>query len=270
MQILLDTLEPLSLVTLGVIASLIAGSAAGIGALPVLVMRQITVRQQDIMLGFSAGVMLAATAFSLLLPGIEAGTLLYGHPLIGFGVVAAGTVLGAIGLYAIHNALPHEHLVKGPEHVDSRQVKRLWLFVIAITLHNFPEGLAVGVGFGGGNVQNGVALTIGIFLQNLPEGLVVALSMLALGFAPLPAVGIALGTGAVESIGGFIGAGAVSVAEPALPWGLAMAGGAMLFVVSNEIIPETHRNGHDTAATFGLTAGFLLMMGLDVGLGVTD
>lgn len=264
-----QSLQSLPLVTLGVIASLIAGSAAGIGALPVLVLRRITVRQQDIMLGFSAGVMLAATAFSLLLPGVEAGTALYGHAGTGFAVVAAGTLAGAAGLWAIHGALPHEHLMKGKEHADGRQVQRLWLFVIAITLHNFPEGLAVGVGFGGGNVQNGLTLTAGIFLQNLPEGLVVALSMIALGYRPLPAVGIALATGAVESVGGFIGAGAVSVAEPALPWGLAMAGGAMLFVVSNEIIPETHRNGHDTAATFGLTAGFLLMMGLDVGLGVT-
>ncbi|MCA1940128.1 MAG: ZIP family metal transporter [Caenispirillum bisanense] len=269
MSDLVATLNTLPLVTLGVIASLIAGSAAGIGALPVLVLRRISQRQQDVMLGFSAGVMLAATAFSLLLPGVEAATALHGHALVGFLVVAAGTLLGAAGLWAVHGALPHEHLVTGPQHVDGRHVKRLWLFVIAITLHNFPEGLAVGVGFGGGNVENGVTLTIGIFLQNLPEGLVVALSMLALGYAPLPAAGIALATGAVESVGGFLGAGAVAVAEPVLPWGLAMAGGAMLFVVSNEIIPETHRNGNATAATFGLTVGFLLMMGLDVGLGVT-
>ncbi len=267
---LIAALNTLPLITLGLIASLVAGSAAGIGALPVLVLRRISVRQQDIMLGFSAGVMLAATAFSLLLPGVEAGIDLYGGAMSAFLVVAAGALIGSAGLWAIHNALPHEHLVKGPEHVDGRQVRRLWLFVIAITLHNFPEGLAVGVGFGGGNVENGVTLTIGIFLQNLPEGLVVALSMLALGYRPLPAVGIALATGAVESIGGFIGASAVALAEPVLPWGLAMAGGAMLFVVSHEIIPETHRNGHDTAATFGLTVGFLLMMGLDVGLGVTD
>lgn len=268
MQDIAIALQSLSLLTLGVLASLVAGAAAGIGALPVLVLRKISIRQQDIMLGFSAGVMLGATAFSLLLPGVEAGTDIYGGTLASLAVVATGTLLGAAGLWAIHHHLPHEHLVKGTEHVaDSVQIKRIWLFIIAITLHNFPEGLAVGVGFGGGDVNNGLTLTIGIFLQNLPEGLVVALSMLTLGHKPLAAVGVALATGAVESVGGFIGAGLVSQATYALPWGLALAGGAMLFVVSNEIIPETHRNGHDTAATFGLTVGFVLMMALDVGLG---
>lgn len=253
---------------LGVGASLIAGLAAGIGALPVLALRTISDRQQDVMLGFSAGVMLGATAFSLLLPGIERAEALYGSTLAAILIVSAGTLLGAAGLWGVHRLLPHEHLVKGAEHVrPGTQVKRIWLFIIAITLHNFPEGLAVGVGFGGGDVGNGLVLTLGIFLQNLPEGLVVALSVLALGYGAPAAVGVALATGAVESIGGVFGAGMVSLVEPALPWGLALAGGAMLFVVSNEIIPETHRKGHDTPATFGLTFGFVLMMSLDVGLG---
>lgn len=268
MQDIVQALQGLPLLTLGLLASLIAGAAAGVGALPVLVLRRISLVQQDVMLGFSAGVMLGATAFSLLLPGVEQGTELYGGALPAILIVGFGTMAGAAGLWAIHHYLPHEHLIKGAEHVtDTTQIKRIWLFIIAITLHNFPEGLAVGVGFGGGDVNNGLVLTLGIFLQNLPEGLVVALSVLALGYKPGMAVWVALATGAVETVGGFIGAGTVSIAIMALPWGLALAGGAMLFVVSNEIIPETHRNGHEVAATFGLTFGFVVMMGLDVGLG---
>lgn len=267
-QELLTALHALPLLALGVLASFVAGAAAGVGALPVLVVRRITTRQQDVMMGFSAGVMLGATAFSLLLPGVEQGRALYGGTAAALAIVSAGTLMGAAGLWLVHRVLPHEHLIKGAEHVrDGVRIRRIWLFIIAITLHNFPEGLAVGVGFGGGDVTNGLVLTLGIFLQNLPEGMVVALSVLALGYRPGTAVWVALGTGAVETVGGLIGAGTVSLAVLALPWGLAMAGGAMLFVVSNEIIPETHRNGHEVPATFGLTVGFVVMMALDVGLG---
>jgi ZIP family zinc transporter len=138
------------------------------------------------------------------------------------------------------------------------------LFVVAITLHNFPEGLAVGVSFAGHDIANGTAMATGIGLQNMPEGLAVAVALLSAGYSRLRSVAVAAATGLVEPIGGMIGAGAVSVAAPVLPMGLAFAAGAMLFVISNEIIPETNRKGYAGYATGGLMVGFVVMMQLDV------
>lgn len=254
------------LVYVGLLASLIAGVAAGIGALPVFAIASVSRRTQDVLLGLAAGIMLGATSFSLAIPGIEAGTERFGSVVVGATAVAVGMLAGAVGIWLAHRYLPHEHFIKGREGVARREVRRVWLFVIAITIHNFPEGLAVGVGFGGGDVANGVVLTAGIFLQNLPEGFVVALAILTLGIGRAAAVGIALLTGAVETVGGFVGAGAVSLSEALLPWGLAVAAGAMLFVISHEVIPETHAGGHETPATFAVIVGFAVMMVLDVAL----
>ena len=149
----------------------------------------------------------------------------------------------------------------------SEALQRVWLFVIAITIHNVPEGLAVGVGFGGGDVANGVTLAIGIGLQNAPEGLAVAVALLGQDYDRRRAFAIAALTGLVEPVGGLLGAGAVEVFEPLLPWALAFAAGAMLYVISHEIIPETHRSGFQNEATAGLTIGLVLMMFLDVTLG---
>jgi ZIP family zinc transporter len=139
----------------------------------------------------------------------------------------------------------------------------VWLFIIAITLHNFPEGMAVGVGFAGGDVRNGVPLAIGIGLQNIPEGFAVALSLISVGNSTARAFWVATLTGLVEPVGGVIGAGVVSLAEPLMPVILGMAAGAMLFVISDEIIPETHRRGYENVATFSLLGGFVVMMMLD-------
>jgi zinc transporter, ZIP family len=248
---------------IGGLASLLAGLATGVGALPVLFTRNISQRTQDIMMGFGAGVMLAATSFSLIIPAVEAK----GGGWSGAFVVAAGMLLGGLFLWLSDQYSPHEHFIKGPEGASVGGLKRTWLFIIAITLHNFPEGLAVGVGFGGGDIENGLSLAIGIGLQNMPEGLVVALALLSLKYPMGQALGIALLTGLVEPVGGLIGAGIVSVSAPLLPWGLAFAAGAMLFVISDEIIPESHRNGHEKVATFGVMIGFVVMMLLDVGLG---
>jgi ZIP family zinc transporter len=248
---------------LGLLASLGAGLMSGVGALPVLFVRDISRRTQDVMMGFGAGVMLAATSFSLIVPAIDAG----GGGTRAALVVVAGMALGAVFLWLSDEYSPHEHFIKGPEGADPHRLRRIWLFVIAITLHNFPEGLAVGVGFGGGNVCNGLSLAMGIGLQNMPEGLVVALALLTERYSVRQALGIAALTGLVEPVGGLIGAGVVSIAAPLLPWGLAFAAGAMLFVVSDEIIPESHRMGHAKAATVGVMIGFLVMMFLDVALG---
>ena len=254
----------LPLIYAGMLASLLAGLAAGVGALPVLLISTASQRLLDVLLGTAAGIMLAAASFSLLIPALEAGADQFGGLLAGGALAALGLLLGAGGIWYAHKNLPHEHFLQGQEGVRGVAVRRIWLFVFAITLHNIPEGLAVGVGFGGGNVANGLALTIGIFLQNLPEGFVVALSLLGLNYSRPAAILVALGTGAVETIGGFIGAGFVSLSLALLPLGLAGAAGAMLFVISHEIIPETHGNGHQSQATFGLVAGFALMMVLDV------
>ncbi len=261
-------LEGLSPFTMGVVASLLAGLAAGLGALPVFVLRRVSQRVQDVLLGGAAGLMLGATAFSLALPGLAAAERLHGGAVVPALVMGIGMMLGAFALWGIHQFVPHEHFIKGRDTgADALHLKRVWLFVIAITLHNLPEGLAVGVGFGGGDVANGTALAVAIFLQNLPEGFAVALALLATGQAPGTAVLLALGTGVVETVGGLLGAGVVAVAAPLLPWGMAVAAGAMLFVISHEVIPETHRNGYETPATFSLTAGFAVMLLLDTVLG---
>lgn len=248
---------------LGFAASLAAGLATGVGALPVLFTRNISQRFQDVMLGFGAGVMLAATSFSLIVPAIEAS----GDGVKGALIVAAGMGLGGLFLYLMDKYSPHEHFIKGPEGSDAVNLKRIWLFVIAITLHNFPEGLAVGVGFGGGDISNGMSLAIGIGLQNMPEGLVVALALATEGYTIGTALLIALLSGLVEPVGGLLGAGLVTIASPLLPWGLAFAAGAMLFVISDEIIPESHRKGFENEATFGVMFGFVVMMVMDVALG---
>lgn len=257
-------------VVVGTIGSLLAGLLSGVGALPVLLGRR-RASHQDALLGFAAGVMLAATAYSLMLPAIERGAEIYGFTLAAAAAASIGMLLGAAAIALVHARIPHEHFVKGQESgaeaVDTGRIARLWLFVIAITLHNFPEGLAVGVGFGGGDLANGTALAIGIGLQNAPEGLAVAVALLAIGYSRWRATGVAFLTGLVEPVGGLIGAAGVSLAAPLLPVGLAFAGGAMLYVISHEIIPETHRRGGAAIATAGLLVGFVTMMNLDVLLG---
>jgi zinc transporter, ZIP family len=255
-----------SVILIGFAASLLAGLATGAGALPALLVPRISPRLQDTLLGFAAGVMLAASFFSLIVPGLEAAESDYGGELGAALIVACGLMLGALALWLINEFFPHEHFILGHEGPASDSLRRIWLFVIAITLHNFPEGLAVGVGFGAGDMDGGTALAIGIGLQNLPEGLAVAVALIGERYAPRQAVLIALLTGLIEPVGGLLGVTAVTLAEPLLPWGLAFAAGAMLFVISDEIIPETHRKGFETEGTFGLMVGFVVMMVLDVSL----
>lgn len=259
-------LQNLSPVYLGLLGSLVAGLAAGFGALPILFLGKITNRLQGILLGFGAGVMLAATSFSLVVPGLDAASRANGT-LYAAIAVSTGIALGGWFLWFSHNHFPHEHFIKGPEGASLNRIKRIWLFIIAIAIHNFPEGLAVGVGFGGDNIANGLALTAGIGLQNLPEGFVVALALVSEGYSRRYALTIAFLTGLVEPIGGLIGAAVVSVAQPVLPWGMAFAAGAMLFVISDEIIPESHSRGYEKEGTIGVMVGFILMMFLDVTLG---
>jgi ZIP family zinc transporter len=258
--------ESLGPVQLALTATLGTAVATGLCAVPVLMVRGVSTKLNDGMLGFSAGVMLAASVFSLILPALEAAQEITGSRAASSFIAMAGVALGGLLLLLMDRSLPHEHPVQGREGPLGRVFARMWLFVFAITLHNVPEGLAVGVGLAGDDPLRGLPLALGIGVQNMPEGLAVALAMLTLGYPPSRAVLIALLTGLVEPVGGFIGSGVVTIAQNLLPWGLAFAAGAMLFIISHEIIPESHRNGHQTFATIGLFTGFLVMMGLDTAL----
>ncbi len=247
-----------NLVLLGVIASLAAGLATGIGSLPIFFTRNISKGILDVLLGFAAGVMLAATSFSLILPAIQAG----GGGIRGAGLALVGILIGGMFLDFIDKAFPDTNLMGGPGR-NHDNLRRAWLFILAITIHNFPEGMAVGVGFGSGNVANGISLAIAVGMQNLPEGLAVALPLLREGFPPWRAFLVALATGLVEPIGGLLGVGLIQVATSLLPVILAFAAGAMLFVISHEIIPETQKGVASKMATHALLLGFVLMMFLD-------
>lgn len=264
-----ETLTATQVLVYGVGASAAAGLATGVGALPGLYFRNLSRRTLDALLGFAAGVMLAATAFSLVVPGIDYGTAIYGSTLWAVAVMVGGMLFGAVFLDRLDKWLPHEHFFKGHEGPSS-SLRKTWLFVLAIALHNFPEGLAVGVGFGGGtaqSIQNGTTLAIGIGLQNMPEGLAVMLPLMREGYSPGRALWIATATGLVEPVAGLLGAGLVGIFAPILPFGMAFAAGAMLFVISDEIIPETHRGGYERVATFGIVIGFVVMMAMDILLG---
>ncbi len=251
----------------GILGGLAGFAATALGALPALVLRSIPQRLEDSMMGFAAGMMLAASAFSLLLPGIEAGGQITGSAALGAGVVVLGMALGVMLMLGLDEFTPHEHEKTGPCGPGHESCGRVWLFVFAIALHNLPEGMAIGVSFSQGDMNVGMPLTTAIALQDIPEGLAVALAMIAAGFRPPLAVLVAIGSGFLEPVGALLGVGLSSGMALAYPVGLGLAAGAMLFVVSHEVIPETHRNGHQRDATLGLMVGFALMMTLDTTLG---
>ena len=256
-----------AIVRYALIGGLAGLGATALGALPALVFRRVPQKIEDAMLGMAAGMMLAATAFSLFLPGIEAGGKILGSKTGGAGLVVLGMALGVLLMLGLDEFTPHEHEKTGQFGVGHERYGRIWLFVFAIALHNLPEGMAIGVGFSQGDMSVGIPLTAAIALQDLPEGLAVAIALRSIGFPAWKAVLIAASTGLLEPLGALLGVGLSSGFAVAYPIGLGLAGGAMLFVVSHEVIPETHRNGHQTPATIGLMAGFALMMVLDTTLG---
>ena len=242
-------------------------AATAVGAVAAIALRDITARTQDIMLGFAAGMMLAASSFSLILPGIEAAQALCGNQLLAACVVVAGLGLGVALMVGLDRFVPHEHEKSGRRGPEANRINRVWLFVLAITLHNLPEGMAIGVSFAQGDMQVGLPLTTAIAIQDIPEGLAVALALRVTGISALRAALIAVGSGLMEPLGAIIGLGVSSSFALGYPIALGLAAGAMIFVVSHEVIPETHRNGHETPATLGLMLGFGVMMFLDTALG---
>jgi ZIP family zinc transporter len=257
----------MEVIWIGLLASFGAGMGTGIGALPILFAVNLSKRIQAILLGIGGGVMLAATSFSLIVPGTEAAIAQGTSETTAALVMVAGILLGGGFLWFAHNHFPHEHFFKGKEGPESSHLKRIWLFIIAIALHNFPEGLAVGVGFGDGNISSGLTLALGIGLQNIPEGLVVAMALRELDYSIAYAMGVSALTGLIEPVGGVIGAGVVSVAASLLPWGMAFAAGAMLFVIVDEIIPDVSQKGWGQEGTLGAMLGFVVMMFMDIALG---
>ena len=254
-------------VLVGFLASLAAGLATGIGALPVLLPFDLSDRVQGVLLGVGGGVMLAATSFSLLIPGTQAAVSLGYSEQTAAALMVAGVLAGGIFLWLAHEFFPHEHFSKGKEGTDNPYFTDIWLFVVAIALHNFPEGMTVGVGLGSGTLTGGLALAGGIGLQNIPEGLVVAIALRNLGYSPLYALSVSTLTGLIEPIGGLLGASVVSFSEALLPCGMAFAAGAMLFVIVDEIIPDIDQKALGQVGTLGVMLGFVIMMFLDVTLG---
>lgn len=258
-----------SIILTGFVASLLAGLATVVGALPILSIGRPTEQQQNVFLGFAAGVMLAASFFSLIIPGIEQAQAQGAGKAQAAAVIVAAVLLGALTIAWINRHVPPlDRIGLGPGGIAEASFRRVWLFVAAITLHNFPEGLAVGVSFGTGDFAAGTATALGIGLQNIPEGLAVAAALTTIGYSARTGVLAALASGLVEPVAGLFGVTVVALAAPLLPWGLGFAAGAMIYVVASEIIPQTHahieRRGR---ANFGLMIGLAAMMFLDVSLG---
>ena len=240
------------------------GGATVIGAAIGFCFKKISHKYSDIVLAFAAGVMLAAAVLGLILPSVE-----YGGK-YGWIITVAGVFAGAVFLNLLDRLVPHLHKplgVDGEKHPDSGRIGKVILFVLAIAIHNLPEGIAAGVGFGSGNVGEALVIAGGIALQNIPEGMVIIGPMLAVGISKKKTFLIAAATGLVEVVGTLIGYFAVSISAAILPFALAFAGGTMLYVVSDEMIPETHAHGSERGATYALLVGFCVMLITDVLLG---
>ena len=246
-----------------ILTALGVGGATVIGALLGFIFKNITHKFSDIVLSFAAGVMLSASVFGLILPSLD-----YGGEW-GILITVVGIFVGALCLNGIDKTVPHLHKLIGADNEEhkNKEFSKVLLFVMAIAIHNLPEGIAAGVGFGSGNNAQALIIAGSIALQNIPEGMVIIGPMLATGVSKKRTFLIASITGLVEVLGTFIGYFAVSIASVILPFALAFAGGTMLYVISDEMIPETHAHGEQRGATYALLVGFCLMLAMDVLLG---
>ena len=237
------------------------GGATMFGSVIGFIFKKISHKFSDIVLSFAAGVMLAAAVLGLIIPSVE-----YGGK-YGIIITVIGVFCGAVCLNLIDKLVPHMHKIVGidsEKHRGNENLNKVLLFVMAIAIHNLPEGIAAGVGFGGGDTSEALLIAGGIALQNIPEGMVIIGPMLAAGISPRRTFICAMATGLVEVLGTLLGYFAVSIATFILPFALAFAGGTMLYVVSDEIIPETHSHGSERGATYALLVGFCVMLISDV------
>lgn len=247
--------------TIVILTALGVGGATVIGAIIGFLFKNISHKFSDIVLSFAAGVMLSAAVLGLIVPSIEHGSK-YGS-VIALVLTIGGIFVGAICLNLLDKLVPHLHKLAGADlesHNNNPKLSKVLLFVTAIAIHNLPEGIAAGVSFGSGNQVDALIIAGGIALQNIPEGMVIIGPMLSAGVTPRRTLAIASLTGLIEVLGTFIGYFAVSVSEAILPFALAFAGGTMLYVISDEMIPETHAHGEQRGATYALLAGFCLML----------
>ena len=236
------------------------GGATVIGAILGFIFKNISHKFSDIVLSFAAGVMLCAAVLGLIVPSLE-----YGQGIWGFAMTIFGIFCGALCLNVLDKLVPHLHRLSGVDQeshgADAQKLNKVILFVLAIAIHNLPEGIAAGVGFGTGNNEEALVIAAGIALQNIPEGMVIIGPMLAAGMKPGRTFIAALMTGVIEVIGTLMGFFAVSLSNAVLPFALAFAGGTMLYVISDEMIPETH-HGNERGATYALLVGFCLMLAM--------
>lgn len=269
---MIEAVKDIDPILLALLATLFTWAVTALGAAMVFFFKSIERHVLNTMLGFAAGVMIAASFFSLLLPAIESTEADGGIPWL---PAVVGFIAGGAFLLLIDMILPHLHLGLDTEKAEG--VKTHWqrsvLLVLAITLHNFPEGLAVGVAFGAiaGNLPSAslasaIALAIGIGLQNFPEGAAVSIPLRREGYSRLKSFLYGQASGLVEPVGGVLGAAAVLLIKPLMPYALAFAAGAMIFVVVEELIPESQRENNTNLSTIGALLGFAVMMFLDVAL----
>lgn len=252
----------------GLLGSLLAGLLTVLGMFFILFKKDFSNRFKDISLGFSAGIMLSASFFSLLNPSIKILETSHNSKIFVALLASFGFSLGSLIFWLVDKFIPEEYFIKFLEKDgDKTHIKKIWLFVLAITVHNFPEGMSSALGFLTGDIGKGIAVASGIGIQNIPEGLAIGLALLIKGYSKIFSFLIVLISGLVEFVGGFFGILTFGLYKETLPIGLSFAAGAMIFVISKEIIPETHKSGFEMEATTGLIAGFILMMILDIALG---
>lgn len=255
----------------GLCAGLITWAFTSLGSGAVFLKREFSRRTLDILLGFAAGVMLAASVWSLLIPALELSAPNWGK--WNFIPPACGFMLGACALRLLDYCMPHLHMMAAILDGPESKLPRSFLLLLAITLHNIPEALAVGVAFGAAaidpelGIAGAITLMFGIGLQNIPEGMAVSLPLLREGMGRFKAFFIGQLSGLVEPVAAVAGALLSSFAMFMLPWALGFAAGAMIFVTVEEVIPEAHASGNGDAASMGVMAGFICMMCLDVFFG---
>ena len=249
---------------LALLTALGVGSSTIFGVLIGFFFQKVPHKFNDAILGFAAGIMMAAAILGLIVPSLDSGNV---------WITVLGILCGAIFLNFADKLTPHLHSITGvgaeeePHSDKQNQLNKVLLFVMAIAIHNLPEGIAAGVGFGSEDVSNAITVALGIALQNIPEGMIIVSPLIMAGVSKWRVFMIASLTGVVEIIGTIIGFGAVSVATAILPFALAFAGGTMIYVVSDEMIPETHHSGHERMATYSLLFGFITMLLIDFYIG---